>query len=128
MSDEIKETLDKLGKKSSIYKFQINQGTSFNTDEYEASILLDYITNLQEENERLKKGLEYAKRIEKDYKTKFDKAIEYIELWHYRNDFRANSFTKDVKEELLDILKGNKWNEVERAYLDDKPIGSDKEW
>lgn len=53
MNNEIKEILDKLGKKSSIYKFQINQGTSFNTDEYEASILLDYITNLQEENERL---------------------------------------------------------------------------
>ena len=79
MNNEIKEILDKLGKKSSIYKFQINQGTSFNTDEYEASILLDYITNLQEENERLNKGLEYAKRIEKDYKTKFDKAIEFIE-------------------------------------------------
>ena len=34
---------------------------------------------------------------------------EYITYWHYRNDFRVNSFTKGVKEELLEILdKENK--------------------
>lgn len=31
---------------------------------------------------------------------------EYITYWHYRNDFRINSFTTGVKEELLEILKG----------------------
>lgn len=29
---------------------------------------------------------------------------EYITYWHYRSDFRINSFTTDVKEELLEIL------------------------
>ena len=29
---------------------------------------------------------------------------EYITYWHYRNDFRINSFTTGVKEELLGIL------------------------
>ena len=29
---------------------------------------------------------------------------EYITYWHYRNDFRINSFTTGVKEELLEIL------------------------
>lgn len=29
---------------------------------------------------------------------------EYITYWHYRNDFRVNSFTTGVKEELLEIL------------------------
>ena len=34
---------------------------------------------------------------------------EYITYWHYRNDFRINSFTTGVKEELLEILdKENK--------------------
>ena len=31
-------------------------------------------------------------------------AREYITYWHYRNDFRINSFTTGVKEELLEIL------------------------
>ena len=31
---------------------------------------------------------------------------EYITYWHYRNDFRINSFTTGVKEELLEILGG----------------------
>lgn len=29
---------------------------------------------------------------------------EYITYWHYRNDFRIDSFTTGVKEELLEIL------------------------
>lgn len=50
-------------------------------------------------------ALEIA-RLKEDKK----KAIEYIELWHYRNDYRVNSFTKGVKEDLLKIL-GDKENE-----------------
>lgn len=44
-------------------------------------IYLEKIRPLFEEKDKkietLEKGLEYAKRIEKYYKTKFDKAIEY---------------------------------------------------
>lgn len=59
--------------------------------EAKAQALLEYITDLQR----------------KEYNN--SKAIEYIELWHYRNDFRVNSFTKGVKEDLLNILeKGEK--------------------
>ena len=37
---------------------------------------------------------------------------EYITYWHYRNDFRINSFTTGVKEELLEILdKENKYDD-----------------
>ena len=35
---------------------------------------------------------------------------EYITYWHYRNDFRINSFTTGVKEELLEILDKEKEN------------------
>ena len=42
-----------------------------------------------------------------DYKSRNEKAIEYIKYWHYRNDFRVNSFTLDVKEDLLNILQGS---------------------
>ena len=50
-------------------------------------------------NELLDKDTEYML-----IQRRIDKAIEYIELWHYRNDFRVNSFTKGVKEDLLEIL------------------------
>lgn len=40
--------------------------------------LMQEYSNLKKENEILNKGIEYAKRIEKDYKTRFDKAIEDI--------------------------------------------------
>ena len=47
-------------------------------------IYLEKIRPLFEEKDKkietLEKSLEYAKRIEKDYKTKFDKAIEYIKI------------------------------------------------
>ena len=69
--------------------------------------LLDYITNLQEEKDSLDDYNRHLHNELKDYKSRNDKAIEYIKLWHYRNDFRVNSFTKGVKEELLDILKGS---------------------
>ena len=93
MNNEIKEILYNL-------KMYVNDKYLLEDaieNKEQAKILLDYITNLQskieayelfdnqkitnlqEENERLEKGLEYAKRIEKDYKTKFNKAIEYIE-------------------------------------------------
>ena len=49
MSDEIKEILD--------FDFA-SQGERIDINEYERDILKDYITNLQQENERLKK-LEY---------------------------------------------------------------------
>lgn len=184
MNDEIKEILDKLGKKTSVYKFQINQGTSFNTDEYEASILLDYITNLQEkvsqyenpddytlfymwldekakdkmkklkeENERLKEDIttmnNYIDKIQKEnnilkenaehndkvvdkakwnemiYKSRNEKAIEYLGI---NEEILETCEIYDVNGiEVYKILRGNKWNEVEKAYLDDKPIGSDKE-
>lgn len=72
----------------------------------EQKILLDYITSLE-------KGLEYAKRIEKDYKTKFDKAIEFIEeeLTFYitigGTDERKLIGYNKAFDELLKILQGS---------------------
>lgn len=63
-------------------------------------LLKDYIINLQESEA-------YYYGQYKDYKSRNEKAIEYIKLWHYRNDFRVNSFTKSVKEELLEIFQGS---------------------
>ena len=51
---------------------------------------VDIIDGQQEEIERLNNIIKEVR--------------EYITYWHYRNDFRINSFTTGVKEELLEIL------------------------
>ena len=91
MKEEIKDLLQYL---KNIYE---SEETSTWLNKLQIKDLLDYITNLQEENERLeikcdflvgKKMVELdknAKQLEikaieqQDYKTRIDKAIEYIE-------------------------------------------------
>jgi predicted nucleic acid-binding Zn-ribbon protein len=75
-------------------------------------LILDEATNKQtEEIERLNKEIEeYQKALDETTSEKIDleniikEVREYITYWHYRNDFRINSFTTSVKEELLEIL------------------------
>lgn len=55
MEDEIKEILDDLRTYKDRYEYFLFNNLSFSDRDYKAKILLDYITNLQEENERLKK-------------------------------------------------------------------------
>lgn len=55
------------------------------------------IDNLLNENELLQDKVYKLESIIKEVR-------EYITYWHYRNDFRTNSFTTGVKEELLEIL------------------------
>ena len=55
------------------------------------------IQALSLENSKLRNQLQQKENIIKEVR-------EYITYWHYRNDFRINSFTTGVKEELLEIL------------------------
>lgn len=48
----------------------------FNINNFYSSDYRIFINALLKENQKLKQGLEYAKRIEKCYKKKFDKAID----------------------------------------------------
>lgn len=104
MKDEIKEIkIDKNAKSI----FFINNGIRFLQFGI-ADEILDLITNLQEENKKLKElcdkyeeehrtTFEYWKQLVKeDYKSRCEKAIEYINT-HYLN---AN------EPELLNILQG----------------------
>ena len=85
MSEEIKEILDKL-KNENNYQVDCNDGSAFK-ELYanEIYLLLDYITNLQEEKKQLKDGWQqevYDKNemLNRWYETqgRIDKAIEYI--------------------------------------------------
>ena len=57
----------------------------------------DLDTQYQEEMKEKDDEIERLNNIIKEVR-------EYITYWHYRNDFRVNSFTTGVKEELLEIL------------------------
>lgn len=86
MKNEIKEILDEM-------KFMQEKKVKFySLDIYQSKLLLDCITNLQEENKRLNKNQRYCKKgvfsLEYDketlsdmideYKSRINKAIEYL--------------------------------------------------
>ena len=57
----------------------------------------DYITNLQQENERLNEICIWKQEHEKELHTRIDKAIEYIE----------NAGLSNYEKELYNILQGS---------------------
>lgn len=115
MTEEIKEILDKL---KYIVDFSIiEHDTSFNSDNVEESVcllisnecqlLLNYITNLQEENKRIfskvnddelliSNAMNYAEA--QDYKKRIDKIIAHLGNCDWNN--------KDF-EKLYDIATGS---------------------
>ena len=77
-------------------------------------IVLDYITNLQQENERLKenaihndKVVDKAKWNEMIYKSRIEKAIDYIttEQLYTNYQWGKSQYVKILKD-LLNILQG----------------------
>lgn len=66
------------------FNSKIEKGTIEMSNEYYNAVeermvrLINKNNALQTRIETLEKGLEYAKRIEKDYKTKFDKVIKCL--------------------------------------------------
>ena len=88
MNDEIKEILDYIDDK-------IIPNEKWNE-------VKDYITNLQEENKHLDKvNCQLRKKINNDiYKSRNDKAVEYIE-----NDLKSFLYSIEYKT-LLNILNG----------------------
>ena len=124
MKDETKEILDKLleyFKESNINDFGYEKDKLISYEE--AQILLDYITNLQEENERLRKNQKLTPEqrnhlhLELDeicdiYKSRIDKAVKLlnnddiiVKLQEFENKYTVNFY--DKKKELLNILEGS---------------------
>lgn len=122
MNDEIKEILNRLDFNEwevDLYKVPITWCELFT--------IRDYITNLQHENERLKKKndslgetnlringdlkvakqdrIEYSNELE-DYKSRIEKAVEYIGEYKDYCDKEVCDCTPEYFEDLLDILNG----------------------
>ena len=136
MNNEIKEILDRLERidhKEYSCGFEFADSSTF--DEIarcfkERKKMANYITNLQQENEELKKNQRYYKKgvfcleydketmsdIIDDYKQRIDKAIEYIEENKVKaypvygdytdTDFEINLNAYEVND-LLNILNGS---------------------
>lgn len=109
MNNSIKEILDDMK------QMPIDESWALNLEDYQCKLLLNYITNLQKENENLKQQLDfideqnkYIDKIEnkiKDYKQRNERAVEYI---------KENSDMVDwlhcVNCDLLNILEGGDEN------------------
>lgn len=116
MKDEIKEILDK-------WKCYIELTKKFTTNEYEMlrvediNKILDYITNLQEENEysdycnkKLREkitNLEYKITTLEDYKTRNEKAIKYIKSTQLYGMRSGKTLYSKVMKEVINILQGS---------------------
>ena len=74
--------------------------------------VLDYITNLQQENETLKAKLEIGKTCGfcpyYDYKSRCKKAVEYIKM--YKCDYSPYELTDSAIRNVLKILNGGDEN------------------
>ena len=110
MNNEIKEILDKLQKVANRETASRNALMEMKDKDYQ--LLLDYITNLQEEIERQSKAqviLDNELADMYDYKSRNEKAIELLkEAGCY--DEETKTFCDDIWEELpelLNILEGD---------------------
>lgn len=108
--DEIKEILDKL-KKLCYDDYCLEFSVDY-IERKEEKLLLDYITNLQEENKILKENAEHndkvvdkAKWNEMIYKSRNEKAIEYM-----NNTFDITSIKEFYEhlDNIENILQGEK--------------------
>ena len=84
-------------------------------DEIQDNLLLDYITNLQQEIERLKDfniKLQATKdrldKYDKENTLRIDKAIEYIKLRKQICERQENTTGTNILVELENILRGEK--------------------
>ncbi len=117
MKDEIKEILDNLAFTNDNYMWC--DKTTLDTKK--SHLLLDYITNLQEENNKLKGAIETIKETNKlliqqkaqlqddldMLDNRIDKAIEYIttEQLYTNYQWGKSQYVKILKD-LLNILQG----------------------
>lgn len=117
MNEEIKEILDNLKSREN-YKYRSENGRSYKELEgWEIDKLLDYITNLQEENRKLKELLQQEKKDFKEandycfelkkYKSRNEKAMKYIN--NLEKDYDINVWQEDKHwAYILYVLGGDK--------------------
>ena len=111
VNEELGYVLETIRFKTSIYRDKKKRNLSFNNDDYYSNILNEYITDLQQENARLKENNismqeEMARTWEKAdlYKEVIEEVREYIEGWLFDAGGNGASMTYEDINELLQIL------------------------
>lgn len=100
MNNEIKEILDDLRTYKDRYEYFLFNNLSFSDRDYKAKILLDYITNLQDYKSRCEKAIEYIKYNDSSLYT-FEPDYDYEE------NIVENYEPSNFREDLLNILNGD---------------------
>lgn len=110
MNNEIKEILEELKEKNERYK-ECSENGIIENDYYKSHILLDYITNLQEENDYFnKKNIELStlntslRSDRDDYKSMIDKALD--KLYCY-GEVLDRKILQQFQKEIENILQGS---------------------
>ena len=99
-----KEILDELQRKNDRYNYCIKEDISFSDDDYEAHLLLDYITNLQEENKHKDKCIRKLKSHINYLDNKLSLKRDYIKELEDIEDNVLIRFLRHIKEkEILDF-------------------------
>lgn len=118
MNNEIKEILDRL--KYIVFNEIIDYGEELSLNE--CKLLLDYITNLQQENERLKERVAYLERSnnrredtiiglrfevaeQEDYKSRCEKAIELLESVYMLDNVTITNNACEKIDNAINILQ-----------------------
>ena len=108
MTNEIKEILTSM-------HYAGHTFASYRMKSVDILTLLDYITNLQEENERKERLItQYAEGM-CAYANRIDKAVEYINKFesikaYYEYEecgYTEYNYDEDFKQDLLNILRGD---------------------
>ena len=110
MKDEIKEILDKLREQyntdSKLGKEIANEFGKYQLNYKELTLLLDYITNLQEENKVLLEKYSTIQILYNSSKLKNEKAIEYMNNYIEVEDAPINERIKTEFKEVIRLLTG----------------------
>lgn len=96
--EEANKVLWKYSKKKATYELQKEKGLSFNDDDYEASVICDYLLELVAYNNYQKEEIERLKNI-------INRTTKYVES--LSSSGRGCDIYDDIKQEILRELKGS---------------------
>lgn len=123
MNNEIREILDKLKDDGWYEELDLTGDKWIELKQTETNKILDYITNLQNENQKLKEIIErnlqnfyinsemhkQTKEKLNDYKSRVEKAVEYVDRETgkgiYESGYGRGTAITICKEHLLNILQ-----------------------
>ena len=103
MNEELEYVLETIRFKTSIYRDENKRNLTFNDDDYYSNILNEYITNLQQENARLK---DKNDKIEKWLKYKAE-ALDTFDIPKRKETGAFWFTTRGEIDGLLELLKEN---------------------